>query len=560
MKERIFKAIGGIPAENLYNYIKQGVVTYQELLMHGLDNYPEKKNYIESKLSAGEQSAWRDAEQVNTVDAYDMYLSLFATGTHAQEARDAIAAMEDEYWRQIQQSMSEQKLGVYERIYPNGKYIAQCAALKNDMPWFEAKKRNTKEAYTTYGANYPGQHVEEIQQAIEAIDDLNDWQHAVMLNSRPAYNEYLRLHPRGQYAAEAHERLANRSQKDIVLDNIRKDDNTYSTFELQSKVENGTLTWDDLKEVFTESQVHAIQAWSEAPVLPFCAPPKQLLSGSTEVYFWGTRATGKTCAMGAVLSSAKKEGALIAQNCEHRVYLDQLSNLFAIGGYGNICNLPPSTQKDSISELNMKFIDEKNKKHKVTFVDLAGEMVTGIYKIQNGIPLLDSEKATVDQILSYLQNPYNNKIHFFVLEYGAANKEVKELSSMGYSGVYQGDILTSIAQFLDEKGGLRKSTVGVYGLVTKSDLIDVQLGTSPADRPKLAYDYVNQSLTAFWKAINIACEKANVKDVKTIAFSIGDVFAQNLCVFDGTDSKKIVNRLLLKTKPEPEGIFGWLFK
>ena len=78
MRERIFKAIGGIPAESLYNYIKQGIVTYQELLEHGLDKFPEKKAYVESKLSAGEQSAWKDAEQMNTVEGYDKYLSLFA--------------------------------------------------------------------------------------------------------------------------------------------------------------------------------------------------------------------------------------------------------------------------------------------------------------------------------------------------------------------------------------------------------------------------------------------------------------------------------------------------
>ena len=111
----------------------------------------------------------------------------------------------------------------------------------------------------------------------------------------------------------------------------------------------------------------------------------------------------------------------------------------------------------------MELVDEKTKKHKVTFIDLAGEMVTGIYKLQNGIALLDSERDTVNQILSYLNNPYNNKIHFFVLEYGAAHKEVKELRDMGYLGVYQSDILTSIVQFLDEKGGLKGARAPARG-------------------------------------------------------------------------------------------------
>lgn len=560
MREKILKAIGGIPAESLYNYIKQGIVTYQELLEHGLDKFPEKKAYVESKLSAGEQSAWKDAEQMNTVEGYDKYLSLFPTGAHASESRVALTSLEDSYWQQIQQNISDQSLSNYTRIYPNGKYLAQCDALLSDMPWFETKKRNTIEAYKIYAANYPGKHVNEIKQAILAIEDENDWSHAAQVNTTFAYKQYLDKHPHGNHATTAKERIANRSQKEIVLDAIRKDDNTYSTIDLQNYVENGTITWDDLREVFSDEQTQAIQSWTRTQQLPQCAPPQKLREDSTEIYFWGTKGTGKTCAMGAVLSTAKRSARMIARNCPHRIYMDQLSNLFGDNNMQIICNLPESTSKDSIAEMNLQLIDSNEKNHNVTFIDLAGEVVTGIYKYQNKLPLLDSEQTTIEQVLSYLQNPYNNKIHFFILEYGSANKFVKELESMGCCGVRQGDVLTSIAQFLDNTGGLHKSTVGVYGLVTKSDLIDVYIGTSSTERPKLAYEYVQQSLAAFWKAISLACKKANVKDVKTISFSIGDVFAQNLCVFDGSDSMKIVDRLLQKTPAESKGLFSWLFK
>lgn len=560
MREKILKAISGIPAESLYNYIKQGIVTYQELLEHGLDKFPEKKAYVESKLSAGEQSAWNDAEQMNTVEGYDKYLSLFPKGTHASEAHVALTSLEDSYWQQIQQNISEQSLSNYTRIYPNGKYLAQCDALLSDMPWFETKKRNTIEAYKIYAANYPGKHVDEIKQAILAIEDENDWSHAAQVNTTSAYKQYLEKHPHGIHATTAKERIANRSQKEIVLDALRKDNNSYTATDLQKNVENGTITWDDLRDIFSDEQVQAIREWTHNQALARCAPPKELCKDSTEIYFWGTHDTGKTCAMGAVLSTAKKNAKMVARNCPHRTYMDQLSNLFGDNNMQIICNLPASTSKDSIAEMNLQLIDSNEKNHNVTFIDLAGEVVTGIYKYQNNIPLLDSEQSIIEQVLSYLQNPYNNKIHFFILEYGSASKFVKELESIGYLGVLQGDVLTSIAQFLDNTGSLRKSTVGVYGLVTKSDLIDVCMGTSPTERPKLAREYVQQSLAAFWKAISLACKKANVKDVKTISFSIGDVFARNLCVFDGSDSMKIVDRLLQKTPAESKGLFSWLFK
>lgn len=560
MREKILKAIGGIPAESLYNYIKQGIVTYQELLEHGLDKFPEKKAYVESKLSAGEQSAWKDAEQMNTVEGYDKYLSSFPTGAHASESRVALTSLEDSYWQQIQQNISDQSLSNYTRIYPNGKYLAQCDALLSDMPWFETKKRNTIEAYNNYAANYPGKHVDEIKQAILAIEDENDWSYVAQVNKTSAYKQYLDKHPHGNHATTAKERIANRSQKERILDAIRKNANEYSASQLQNYVENHTLEWIDLLEVFSEAQQKAIESWTKTEKLPQCPPSQKLLEGSTEIYFWGTRGTGKTCAMGAVLSTAKNKKMMIARSCPHRTYMDQLSNLFGNNSMQSICNLPESTSKDSIAEMNLRLIDSKEKFHNVTFIDLAGEVVTGIYKYQNKLPLLESEQAIIEQVLSYLQNPYNNKIHFFILEYECQDenekKFVKELKDMGYSGVLQGDVLTSIAEFLDNTGGLRKSTVGVYGLVTKSDLID----PSPTKRPKLANEYVQQSLAAFWKAISLACKKANVKDVKTISFSIGDVFAKDLCVFDGSDSMKIVDRLLQKTPAESKGLFSWLFK
>lgn len=557
MRERIFKAIGGIPAESLYNYIKQGIVTYQELLEHGLDKFPEKKAYVESKLSAGEQSAWNDAAQMNTVEGYDKYLSSFPKGAHASEAHESLTSLEDSYWQQIEQNISDHSLTNYKRIFPNGKYIAQCDALLSDMPWFETKKRNTIEAYRTYAANYPSKHIDEIKQAIIAIEDENDWNHATQINTTSAYKQYLEKHPHGSHANTAKERIANRSQKEIVLDAIRKNKNSYKANDLKNKVENGVITWDDLQEIFSDEQVQAIQEWTESQELQRCTPPEELRKDSTEIYFWGTKGTGKTCAMGAVLSTAKKNAKMVARNCHHRAYLDQLSNLF--GSTRTICNLPESTSKDSIAEMNLQLIDSKYKRHNVTFIDLAGEVVTGIYKYQNNMPLLDSEQATIKRVLSYLQNPHNNKIHFFILEYGSAGKPVVELEEE-CSGICQSDVLTSIAEFLDIKGGLHKSTVGVYGLVTKSDKIDSDYNSSPDQRPELAHEYVEKDLAAFWEAIKIACKKAKVKDLKTISFSIGNVFAQNLCVSDGADSMKIVGRLLQKTPSEPEGCLKWLFK
>ena len=567
MQQRIFKAMATIPSQNLYNYVNNGEVTYSDLLANGLDKYPEKKEYLESKLKAKEQSAWGDAQQVNTPEAYANYLKKFPLGFNSEEAKTKLDSLEDSYWQQIQKQISKEALENYKNIYSNGKYIMQCEALLNDLPWFETIKKNTISDYEEYKRNYPDKHTEEIEIAIAKINEENDWNYAESIGKPSAYKDYLEKQRGCRYKNDEHIRLAEDrsnippSQKEIILDNIRRDLNFYKTKDLQDKVKNTIITWEDLSEVFKDEQVEAIKKWSNLTDLPSCPPPINLRKDSTEIYFWGTKGTGKTCVMGSLLSAAKKNKKLSARNCPHRAYLDQLSNLFSGRGGSSICNLPGSTSKDSIAEMNLKLKDSKSKSHFVTFIDLAGEVITGIYKHQNNIPLWDSEREQIDRVLSYLRNSYNNKIHFFIMEYAKAEEEVEELREQGYSGIMQADVLTSIAEYLTENKGLRTSTVGVYGLVSKSDKIDADFSTSVADRPRLAFDYVNNSrYGAFWDDITTECSVANVRHVKTISYSIGDVFTRNLCYVNDRDAMKIINLLLDKTPVEREGLWGLLFR
>lgn len=565
-QQSIFKAMAIIPSQNLYNYVNNKEVTYFDLLKNGLDKYPEKKKYIKSKLEAKEKLAWSDAQQVNTPEAYANYLEEFPLDFNSEEAKTKLDSLEDSYWQQIQKQISKEALENYKNIYSNGKYIMQCEALLNDLPWIETIKKNTISDYEEYKRNYPDKHTEEIEIAIAKINEEKDWNYAESIGKPSAYKDYLEKQRGCRYKNDEHIRLAEErsnippSQKEIILDNIRKNCNFYGTKELQDIVKNRIITWEDLSEVFEDVQVEAIKKWRQFPVIETCPAPDNLRKGSTEIYFWGTKGTGKTCVMGTLLSAAKKNGKLTARNCPHRTYLDQLTNLFSERKGASICDLPYSTAKDSIAEMNLKLKDSKGKSHFVTFIDLAGEVITGIYKHQNNITLLDSEKKQIDRVLSYLKNPYNNKIHFFIMEYGKAEDDVKELKEAGYGRIKQADVLTSIAEYLTSNKGLRTSTVGVYGLVSKSDKIDVDFSTSAADRPKLAFDYVNtSSYGAFWKEITDECSEANVKHVKTISYSIGDVFTQNLCIVNDTDAMKIINLLLDKTPVVREGWLGLLF-
>ena len=137
--------------------------------------------------------------------------------------------------------------------------------------------------------------------------------------------------------------------------------------------------------------------------------------------------------------------------------------------------------------------------------------------------------------MSYLKNRKNNKIHFFVVEYGAHEKK--------WDGLNMSNYLSCMIQYLKNEKVFTKSTVGVYVLVTKCDKMDC----AKEDRPRLAHEYVKQEFAAFWNTLEMTCKNAAIKDLKTLAFSIGDVFAQQLCVYDGEDTNKVIDKLLTKT-------------
>lgn len=515
-KEKILRALGGIPPAALVMYVSKGVVTIPELEANGLSNYPEKYEYVKN---------------------------------HAAEAEQNAKAAEDIAWNEAKKQGTEASLVKYKTSYPSGRYISECDGMLADMPWANAVRTNTIDGYNIYMRQHPGKHTADALAAIERIEDERDWAEADRFDTKEKYGWYKEKHPNGNYVSFAEERI-NRplGEKDLILESLKQDDNAYSAFELQRKIGNHILKWSDLESVFSFEKIQAIQDWTKACELPPMSAPKDFVKDSTEVYFWGTKGTGKTCVLGSILSAAKQKGILEPQSCKARLYLDQLSNIFTLTGNTGICNLPLSTPSDSVSEMVIKLEDEKHRQHKMTLVDLAGEAVTGIYKKRNGLPLLKKEEEAVDHIMHYLSNQYNNKIHFFVLEYGSAGKFVETDSEA--LQITQCNVLQDLALFLKEKKCIQESTVGAYILITKSDKIDAVEQCEPSERPKYAYDYVKKNFPSFFTQLKKSCAANKVSEFKTISYSIGDVFAQNLCEFNPSDSDKIIQELLRKTRPE----------
>lgn len=526
-KLKILQGCNSIDIRYLKKYVNDNIVTLQGLLSAGLTE--QKADLIRQQLGVNEEQLWQNATSQQTMAAYKEYLKFFPTGSYAPQARQAKERLED-------------------------------------GPWVEACQLNTRAAYEAYAQQHPGKHTDDLNNKLAAIEAAEilarqmeeikreqekdrqlkeqqrlqeeaDWQQAC---STYDFAGYLNKHPQGPHAAEAQ----SRQQGANIILNMKADPNAYFAGDLQNFIRTNAISQDDLVRIYGPEKTAAIMAFSAPSQLPEGLPPIQLAGNTTEVYFWGTPSSGKTCAMGALISSAGNMGILEKMQCNGYDYMTRLSNIFNPRGF---CTFPYSTSVETIQEMTMRLFDEHKRCHTVTLVDLAGELFRSVFAKNHNQFLDTAKEQTLETAMNYLKDRRNKKIHFFVVEYGAHEKN--------WEGYYMKDYLAEMVRYLEEVAVFKKSTVGVYVLVTKCDMIPC----NREDRPRLAFEYVERELTEFWTTLKRIVERTGVGDLGVLAYSVGDVFAQKLCKFDPEDTKKVINRLLTKT-PGEGGWADWLKK
>lgn len=422
-------------------------------------------------------------------------------------------------------------------------YIKRCFEEEEADLWVSAMQQNTLESYIEYTSKTKlNKHFAEAQEAINSIKDDNDWNQACFNATPSAYRDYINNHPRGSHLQEAQARINNGAEREYMLNCLRSDPNAFMASDIKLKVGNGVVSWNDIQLIMGAERTEAIQQFIMPTPLPNALAPDSLESDTTEVYFWGTPGSGKTCALGTIISSASRLGILEPLECAGLHYMNLLSLIF-VGN--NFCKLPDNTHVGNIQEMVMKLEDSKKRQHKLTLIDLAGELFRSVYKKGVGMPLTDEQQEVLDKAMGYLKDRRNDKIHFFVVEYGAHDKR--------WDGLDMSSYLHYMIQHLKKEKVFTKSTVGVYVLVTKCD----KMPCPKEERPRVASEYVETEFAAFWNALKRTCDEAGIKDLKKLSFSIGEVFAQQLCVYDSTDTNKVIDKLLTKTPAIKNGL-DWL--
>jgi hypothetical protein len=196
-------------------------------------------------------------------------------------------------------------------------------------------------------------------------------------------NKYIqKAKDRIKFLQDEREKIIN--QKQGILDNIRRNPNKYAAKDIREFLQNGTLSEQELRDYCGVPQ-SAIDNLNKikAPTLNLGITPDSIPDGYTEVYFWGYKGSGKTCALGAILQAAEKKGYLELASGPGNRYATQIKNIFSDDGSANDF-LPAPSPVETTQYL--PFIlkkPEESKSRSVSLIELSGEV----------IPMLCSQKC-----------------------------------------------------------------------------------------------------------------------------------------------------------------------
>lgn len=389
--------------------------------------------------------------------------------------------------------------------------------------------------------------IRNMQIELDSLDN-DDWERARYGNEVSLY-DYITKHPAGKYVVEAKQKIdffeGQRSKaaadKEIILRNIHRNPNSYGSAEIIAFLKSHFTTGDLLNCGIPNSAIENLHNIT-IPKLELGPTPDSIPEGFTEVYFWGSTGSGKTCALGAVLQAAHQRGYLnIAQGTGY-LYAHQLMNIFSDDGLANDY-LPGPTPLENTQYLpfTLKRPNERSSRS-VSLIELSGEIFKCFFDINAGRPLQSQAHIdTFDKLNSFLKNG-NRKIHFFFVDYNRDNRPD------GY-GLTQSNYLSAASNYFNSHKIFGKSTDAIFIVLTKSDLLKDEEGNSisEAERVEYAIKYLNENRYAsFINSLKAICQKEGINSGRLTVepFSLGKVYFQEICDFDGSSAAKIVQLLM----------------
>ena len=477
------------------------------------EGVPIKKSMqdqIAAKYAGSDDDDWQKACDLNTEDAYQEYLDTYPEGNHRNEARTAMILLQekedagriDQEWQSLNKEDESQLQGFINK-YPTGPYTQEAKRLL----------RNIRTA---------GVGIKALEKQIKAIGTNT----TINNPERAIFEKIVGFINRGAISV------------DDLLNAIREDNNFISGTVANLLYENNFINDFSITGIDSDFIAHMmsnIKPQSFSKPQPFDRITKV---PCTEVYFWGIPSSGKSCALGAILSAAKNGRTAKSMqqdpDCQGYGYMTRLSNLFRSNN--SVGTLPEGTAISSTYEMGFILEDEDGKEHPITCIDLAGELVRCMYKQDAGEPLTTEQEQVLKTLTDILidNRTKNRKIHFFVIEYGAEDRE--------YEGLPQQDYLAAAVAYIQRTGIFQKDTDGLYLLVTKVDKAKV-VGKELQEKLKA---YISENYQGFYNGLKKICKdnEINGGKVDIQPFTLGKVCFQSYCKFKEDTAAAVVRTLI----------------
>lgn len=512
-KQTLIDNVAEYTATELARFIKEGIVSFEELCEEP-DFSASARKTVKELINASEEEVWQNAQTIDSLEEYENYLKSYPEGNYRSEAREAkkrlqqsssISEIEDA-WQSVEKN-DEEALRDFITKYPTSYHASKAEEYLSNL----SRKR-----YSTSDIN-------RLKNEIEGENDPN-----IITNTIKKYLENNSISSNQLYSElkNNHNILSsgviNRLEGERIID--------FTRLELEADINPKFL------EYITNNDVESLVINVPYSTIDSIGPQ------TTEIYFWGIPSSGKTCALGAIMSEARHGGYIdFAEpntKCQGYHYMTVLSQLFE--GGGEIFKLPEGNQTDEIFEMGYTF-KKGNKEYPVTFIDLAGETISSMFYSDANLSLSPQARSGLETACNLLTGNHkiNRKIHFFVLEYGGHTKKYKDLT--------QETLLTGALSFIKETGIFKTETDAVYLLLTKSDLTGA---SSEEERNKILGDYITNYYKQFYNGLKSLCAENEINggNVDIVPFSLGDVCFQNLCLFDNTTAATVVELIVNKVK------------
>lgn len=530
-KEDILLNVDEYSVEQLVTYVKEGIVTFQELCDETDGEFSAtKRREVKHKLESGDSDEWDKVQAERTVEAVERYLKAFPDGQFRSQARALKKEIEDS--DKIEERNEKVKLAWELVNKENVDSLSEFVAKYPDSPYAEGANKLINELLRD--------DIIDIS-ADTLVEKIREYQTSKLLTPAQKDNNII---------DEIKDYISGRKiAKGDFLEKLSEDHNLLSAGVVKRLIDSGIIALSDLltiqiKKPFIQKMLKGDIAEDYTDIRDLDQIHKQ----STEIYFWGIPSSGKSCALGAILSVASSGRVARVMNPDTESqgfgYMHYLINHFPQNEVGTLIG---GTPLKAFYEMGFDLIDDDNRIHPITCIDMAGELMKCMFKSNAGMHLDDDELKMLDTMTKVLiaNRSTNRKMHIFVIEYGAENRI--------YEGYPQRTYLEGAVSYVKNTGIFKKDTDAIFIMITKADKVK-----NPSKEAFTAY--INDKYLGFYNVLDQICKENEItgKKVEKIAFSLGEVCFQNYCKFNPKPAEKVVNLILERTASEKVGKLGWL--